>query len=363
MTTEYYSFAAIRGKQGNYENYVIHCPLRLVPRLFVFDGPELPDELRFGRTVKVNTTRVSELVYYLSMHPNDYVLPPLVATIDCAVTFEPFSRSIPDIGQMKIPLTARLVLHDGQHRQVAIQQVIEEEFWQMTTSNDTIPVMLFIDPQLKRSHRIFADLNQTRVRPSKSQRILNDHDSPLADLVRQLVDETPLFYKLTELEKTTISNRSTALFTLNAVYQATQALLGVTRRGRISADQTTFAMKFWREAGEAIPEWEKVIECEMLSYDLRQNYVHGHGVTLLAIGMVGNTLIQMYPLTWVDYVRALGRIDWSRENTKLWEGRAMVRGKMSKAQDSIKLTANAIKQELGIALTADELELEQTLLS
>jgi len=39
----------------------------------------------------------------------------------------------------------------------------------------------------------------------------------------------------------------------------------------------------------------------------------------------------------------------------------MIRGKMSKAQDSIKLTANAIKQLLELARTEEDQKLEQKL--
>ncbi len=358
MTTEHYSFTAIRGKQGNHEYYITHCPLRLVPRLFVFDEPEVPEALRRARSV--SNARVSELVDYLTSQPSDYVLPPLIAAIDCAVLFEPLAESMPDIGRLQIPLTARMLIHDGQHRRAAIQRTIEDEAG-FATSNDTVPVMLFIDPHLQRSPRLFDDLNQTRVRPTRSQRVLTDQDSPLANLVRQLVDELPLFQGLIELEKTTISNRSTALFTLNAVYQATQALLGLAKHDPITPAQETTAHQFWLVLGHVIPEWQQVINRELSSFDLRQNYVHGHGVTLLAIGIAGQALIQEYPDDWEDRLQALGRVNWSRENTDLWEGRAMIHGKMSKAQDSIKLTANTIKQLLGVELTEEEQERERKL--
>jgi hypothetical protein len=60
---------------------------------------------------------------------------------------------------------------------------------------------------------------------------------------------------------------------------------------------------------------------------------------------------------WVDRLQSLADVDWSQQNTALWEGRAMIRGKMSKAQDSIKLTANAIKQLLELARTEESQKL------
>jgi DNA sulfur modification protein DndB len=54
-------------------------------------------------------------------------------------------------------------------------------------------------------------------------------------------------------------------------------------------------------------------------------------------------------------------MDWSRENTQLWEGRAMVHGKMSKSRDSIRLTTNVIKRALDLELSEEEQELERRL--
>ena len=41
-----YVFPAIRGVQAYREYYVSMCPLRLIPKLFVFDNEELLPELR-----------------------------------------------------------------------------------------------------------------------------------------------------------------------------------------------------------------------------------------------------------------------------------------------------------------------------
>jgi DNA sulfur modification protein DndB len=357
MPSEHYALTAIRGNQGNYPYYITHCPLRLVPRLFLFDEREVPEWLRRGRSL--SNLRIGELVAYLTAQPEDYILSPLIAVIDSPILFEPFTERMPDVGQLQIPLTAQMVIHDGQHRRAALQRILEQKYHPQMINNDTVPIMLFVDPDLQRSPRIFASLNQTKSRPTKSQQILRDQDSPLATLVRQLVDTTPIFQGLTELEKTTISNRSSALFTLNAIYQATQALLGKPKT--VTPEQENLALQFWQELGQIIPEWQQAIRREVSAFDLRQNYVHGHGVTLLAIGRAGHALIQTYPEMWKEYLPVLGQVDWSRTNTDVWEGRAMIRGKMSKAQDSIKLTANTIKQLLGLPLTEEEYHLEQNI--
>ena len=170
-----YSLTAIRGSQGDHNYYLAQCPLRLVTRLFLFDEPELPSELR--RTRSLTVKRVRGLARYLAARPTSYVLAPLVAAIDCEVNFEPLENDLQEIGLLHIPLTARVVIHDGQHRRAAIEQVLDEN---PTLGNDTIPIMLFPDPQLSRSTQLYADLNHHTTQRNQSQRVLHDQDSPLA---------------------------------------------------------------------------------------------------------------------------------------------------------------------------------------
>lgn len=358
MTVEHYSFLVIRGRQGENIHYLIQCPLRLVPRLFLFDEAEVPVSLR--QLHSLNTNRVEKVAQHFLSQPSDYTLAPLVATVDSDVEFESLSNELSDIGQLRIPLEARLIIHDGQHRRAAIAQVLAEN---PSLGNDTVPIMLIPDLELTRSAQIYSRLNQSPQRQTKSQRILHDHSSPLAAVVRQLVEDVPLFKGLTELEKTTISNRSTALFTLSAVYQATQALLGVSKLDPISADQTDLVRQFWNTLGHVIVEWREVIEGTLKSVELRQNYVHAHGVVLLALGQAGHSLITTHPDDWIERLSTLGEIDWSRKNRILWEGRTMIRGRMSKAGDNVKLTTNLLKKTLGVSLTNQEMVLEEKFLA
>ena len=357
MNVGCYSFVAIHGHQGEHDYYLVQCPLRLVPRLFLFDESEVPAALR--RVRSLNASCVTGLTRYLVAQPSRYILAPLVAAIDCEITFETLVSDSPEIGQLQIPLTAQLIIHDGQHRRAAIQRVLAEN---ATMGDDTVPVMLIPDPHLTRSPRIYADLNQAQTRRNLSQRVLHDLDSPLAALTRQLVEDVPLFRGLTELEKTTISNRSIALFTLSAVYQATQALLGSGRRDPIDSTRAAVARRFWQELGQVIPEWRQVIQGEITAAQLRKSCIHAHSVTLLAIGMIGRELVAAYPDDWLERLRVLGKLDWSRENTALWEGRAMIRGRMSKARDSVLLTVTVLKRVLGLESSEQERELEKRLL-
>jgi DNA sulfur modification protein DndB len=356
MATGYYSLPCIRGRQGNSEYYLIQCSIRLLPRLFLFNEDEVPISLRRGRIL--DAARVAEIVRHLSPNLQSYTIAPVLASVDCEVNFESLRNDSPDLGYLQIPITARLILNDGQHRRAALQQLLHKG---TPIDDDTIPIMLIPDPHLERSARLYAEFNRQQFPLSLSKRILQD-GGDLAILVRQLVDEIPIFQGRIELEKTTISNRSTALFTISAVYQATEALLGISKKTEMGFDQVAIAQQFWQELGNILPEWRRVINREVSPFYLRQNYVHSHTVTLLAIGIAGHDLVATHPTDWSKRLHALGKLDWSKTNTALWEGRAMTHGKMSKSHDSIKLTTIALKRTFEMKLSDQEQALERQLL-
>ena len=228
---------------------------------------------------------------------------------------------------------------------------------------DLIAVVFFIDAGLQRSQQMFADLNKHAVRPSQSLGVLYEHREPLAELARELTRQVEIFKNYTEIEKTSISNRSPKLFTLSSIYQATQDLLRKKSDDQITDDEKALAISFWNELVLVIPEWQMVIKKEVTCSALRDNYVHAHGVLLQAIGIAGAELLAQYPDDWKERLRAIKGIDWARNNTSVWEGRAMLQGRISKAQRQVILTANYIKSILGLQLTADEKRIEEIIVT
>src|SRR5260370_42370911 len=75
-----YVFSALKGVQAGREYFVAMCPLQLIPKIFVFDGGEVPPELRGQRVLK--RSRVPEIARYLAENPNDYSVSSIPAWID-----------------------------------------------------------------------------------------------------------------------------------------------------------------------------------------------------------------------------------------------------------------------------------------
>ncbi len=66
----------------------------------------------------------------------------------------------------------------------------------------------------------------------------------------------------------------------------------------------------------------------------------------------------MYPKDWQKRLENLNKIDWSRANAQLWEGRALIGGKVSKVNTNIVLTTNVIKQALSLTLDDEQQRVE-----
>ena len=347
-----YLFPAIRGIQAEREYYIAMCPIKLIPRMFLFDEEELPPELRAQRTL--NRSRIPEIAKYVIDYPKDYVFSAITASIDSKVQFKSLGDNGKEnkMGTLIVPMTANFLINDGQHRRAAIEEALKVR---PEVGLETIPVVFFIDAGLKRSQQMFADLNKHAVRPTKSLGILYDNRDPFARLALFLADSVPLFKGFTEFEKTTISNRSIKMFTLSSIYQATIDLLGKKQKDKsISEIDRKRAIEYWTEVSKIIPEWELLIKNEVSSHELRRDYIHAHGVALHALGIVGNALIAQYPENWKKQLLKLKNIDWSRSNTKLWEGRAMIGGRINKSQMNLLLTSNVLKNVLGLELNPDE---------
>lgn len=354
------TFTAIRGIQAGREYYTAMCPLKVIPRIFIFDEEELTAELRAQRTI--NRSRVPEIAAYVVENPRDYIFSSITASVDGEVRFEPHGDdgNAKNIGRLLIPMASSFLINDGQHRRAAIEEALKKR---PELGDETISVVFFVDAGLKRSQQMFADLNRHAIRPTKSIGILYDHRDPLSQLARKVVDEVSVFRGITEIEKTTISNRSNKLHTLSSIYQATQALLAKGKRSKVKLDEEKLAIEFWQSAGDQIPDWGLAAEKKVSCAELRRDYIHAHGLALQAIGIAGSALLAQETRDWKVKLKGLKKIDWSRSNTKLWEGRALVGGRVSKAIVHVNLTANQVKKALGLSLNAKDKQYEAQLRS
>ncbi|HEX8233339.1 MAG TPA: DNA sulfur modification protein DndB [Caulobacteraceae bacterium] len=348
-------FTAIRGVQAGSAYYVIMVPLKVVPRLFRFDDEGMPTELRAQRVL--NKARVPAIASYITSNSTEYILSSLCASIDGEILFEPAASEGPlrKVGQLRIDMGATILINDGQHRRAAIEEAIRER---PLLGEETISVVVFADRGLKRSQQMFADLNIHAVRPTRSIKLLYDHRDALAGLTREVVAAIPLFRDFTCFDTTSISNRSIKFFTLSSLHQATAELIGKAAAGEVGAADKDLAVAFWNAVISAMPDWGRVGAKEVSAYELRRDYIHAHGVAVLAIAAAGRQLIEAFPNDWGDRLSGLRSIDWSRANRAVWDNRALVAGKVNKSKNNVVLVTNLIVRALGLPLSPEAQRVE-----
>jgi DNA sulfur modification protein DndB len=350
-----YVFPAIRGIQAQREYFVSMCPLTLIPKIFLFDEEELVPELRAQRTL--NKARIPEMTQYILDNPQGYAFSAITASVDGDLSFEPLTEADDEskrVGLLHVPMAAKFIINDGQHRRAAIEAALKENH---DLAHESIAVVFFQDRGLERCQQMFADLNRHAIRPSKSIGVLYDHRDEPSEVARLVVLKSTLFREVVEMEKSTLSTGSRKLFTLSAIYSATKAFLQGSEEEDVE-ERASRAREYWEEVAKQFRDWSLVRERRITAGEIRKDFIHSHGVVLQALGRAGNALVKRYPKGWKRKLAPLSELDWSRNNP-FWEGRALIGGRVSKSAQNVTLTTNAIKQELGLSLSAEETRLEE----
>lgn len=321
MNNAAFVFPAIRGVQAQREYYVSMVPLEILSKIFQFADEELPPEVRAQRVL--NKSRIPEIKNYILSNPDSYVFSALTVSVDGNMEFQNVSKENPALGTISIGMTARFLINDGQHRRAAIVEAIKEN---PALKNEQISVVFYRDEGLKRSQQMFSDLNRYAIKPTKSINILFNSREESSVIAKAVIEKTDVFIGLVEKEKTTISNRARALFTLSAICTATEELLKDTKSD--TEQKINLAVEFWNAVGSHIDDWNLVKTGAKKSSDVRRDSICSLSITLYAIGSAGRSLLSAFPDNWNEKLSALEQIDWSKSNP-VWENLVFVNGKVA----------------------------------
>lgn len=352
-----YSFPAVKGKQAGRDYFVIMCPLKVLPKLFIFNDQELSPEIRSQRTL--NKQRIPEISDYILKNRNDYVFSSLTASMDGKYEFVPFNdQTFDSIGLLKIDMDSKLLINDGQHRKHALDEALKAD---SSLENETISIVLFIDEGLKRSQQIFSDLNKHAVNVSKSISITFDHRDPISKLTKEIVFNDEMLYEFTDLEKSNLPKFSNKLFTISNFYKANKRIIsGLSYEDSTVKEQLEeFIINYWNYLINHIKEWQLVFNKELTPYTLREEYIISYGTVLEAFGSIGNYLFATKQLDLEVAFKSINTIDWKRSNLTQWQGRVIGQGgRILRNTKCINLTCIQIKNLLGLALTKQEQAIE-----
>ena len=190
--------------------------------------------------------------------------------------------------------------------------------------------------------------------------ILYDHRDEFSKFIVSLVNSVPIFNGRVELEKTTISNRSTKAFTLNGISDASLKLLGMGKTRKITKENEETIKEFWRTTSENMPEWQLLLKGDILPNELRKNFVNTNTNLLNALGIACRIIIDKHPNDWQIQLRNLKKINWSRDAPE-WDGRLIINGQMQKQIIGIELAANIIIKKWGLSLSPERQVMEAKL--
>lgn len=334
-----FSFPAIRGVQSGREYYTIMCPLKYVPKLFSFNEEILEPELRAQRTL--NKSRVPEIKNYILNQ--DYIFSSLTASIDGEIEFNPVNKENFRLGTLYIPLDSKILINDGQHRRAAIQEALKEN---PNLGYETISIVIFPDRGLKSSQQMFCDLNKFAVKPSQSLNILYNNRDVFSQFIVNILKDIPIFNNMTEMEKTTISNRSNKVFTLNTISSATKSLIKQSGNNiQLTNDQKNIIVEFWNEVYKNMVPWKEIVSGKKTPYEIREETICTHAIVLHPLGIIGSEIINKKD--WKNKLKNLNKINWSRKNSE-FEGNAIINGKLSKSGSSLKLTVDLMKKKIEV---------------
>ena len=352
-----FNIPAVRGIQGGHAIYTAMCPIRLLPKLFpVAVGESTSDARQLFR--RPNAARVREIATEIVEHCDDFHIATVTVSVEHEVRFvaaENARTKLPIVGELFIPLAARLTILDGLHRIYGLQRALSKC---PSLADDSIAMLLHVDPDGLRRGQLFSDAKRHERSTARSRRIAFDERDEFARLTRDMIAAVPVFANAIEMEKTAISNRSRKLFTLSALYQANRVLLA-DRKHDSYKQRLRLAIDFWREVATHIPGWSEIVNGDTSAATIRASYVHCHAIGVAAIARAGRALLAQSPNGWKKRLATLSSLDWSRTNRKLWEGRAMIGGRLSKSSSAVARAGNAVKRHLGLKLSYDEQAMEK----
>lgn len=350
---------AMRGVQAHREFYSLMLPVQALATLFtdtIANSVEVVNEHATQRVL--NYTRVNKICEYILCNDEDFVIPAVTIAAEGITTFKTAFEDNPlksSIGTIDVDLDATFQILDGQHRIAAILRAMKDQRGSFLKYQH-VPVTLYVSKGKQHSQQIFTDINMNAVKTAKSINIAFDHRDELANLTREIITNNVILRDLTEWGKSAISGKSIKLFTISSIYQSTGRFLS--SKGNFSSAQKNLAHEYWFKLTEAFEIWEQARTRIVLPSELRENFVHAHGIALMAITEVA---IDLYNLGRFDELKQVAQLDWSRTN-KMWQGRAVVMGKIKRNTQSIVLTSNQIKKALGIELNPVDLSIERNFL-
>ena len=331
-------------------------------------------------------TRIPKMAEYLRGDPWAYSA--ITVALSGSFEFHPIAPANGEktrLGRLRVPrgYKARSVIIDGQHRFLSLRAALglepkfsryelpEEKKRNLADENVGIIFYVFAEDSegIRWSQQYFHDLNCLGVATSRSLGIKFDRRHPLNRLTVHVADRAQPFVGRIEAEEHNCGPSNHNLFTLSAIKNANRHLLGPINDENYTTrfDQ---ALEFWNETGRIFPEWT-----ELPGHKVRDEFIHGYGVALSAIGLAGSAILSQKSPEIDSRLARLRSLDWNRwlkgKDGKLslgsngerqvntfWNGIGMVGARVQNTSANVHNMSLLLKKTMGFELNdKEEMEL------
>lgn len=273
----------------------------------------------------VNLARIKNtIVPYLANHPDRFFGSFIVLARKDTLSFEPLSdivgklpaayaNAVGNVGFLTMSGRGELVALDGQHRLLALREVITNpsELGPMASKvgDDEVCVLIIEFESAVKTRRIFNKVNRNAKPTGRSDNIITSEDDGFAIVARRMLDadyEGPLAsrttesgrWELVEWTQTTLSRSSDRLTTISAVYEIVKDVL--TARGYHDfsekenpvappegvLDEATESMQEWFTVFLSMPFFTELLENPSPIASIRYSPTDPRSILLRPVGQI-----------------------------------------------------------------------------
>ena len=206
------TFPATRGIQAGRPFFTATIPFKVLARLFKSDEEDVPADLRAQR--KLNEGRAQGICDYMITNPETFVIPAITVSCDQSMQFEKLHPDF-EVGLLRIPMDACLLVNDGQHRRMGIALALRED---PSLADQAVSATIFYDQGLSASKQLFCDINNNACKPSGSISALYDLRNPFAGFAMSILNRLPKVKARMEMEAASPAKKSSHLWSLIAFH-------------------------------------------------------------------------------------------------------------------------------------------------
>jgi DNA sulfur modification protein DndB len=277
------TFRATQGTQGGRPFVTTTMLLEAFAETFHVDAEEIALELDAYRLVdEAHANDISEYVF-----EDGWVLPGIVIAVDTPWVWSPVkdgSGNVIDkeLGYATLPLSARKLIRDGVHRAIGVRRGVRKDV-DGTLDGDSLTLTIYLEPNADRRRQMLTDINFNAKAVTRSKSISFDTRSPFSVAINKHLIEHKMLKDRVETESSRVGKYSERVFTLSAVRDAIERVMGSPKVSPPIDDVRAAGTKFLNMLYEARTEYQQMAADATIIPNLRRSSLLASSTTLRVI--------------------------------------------------------------------------------